>query len=118
MNLIPAALDISCHIGATLPLEVTIKDEDGVVVNNTGGSAQFTIRGHVDDSSALVNATSAAGTIVMGGASGKITVTVPAATTASLSPGRGVYDMVWTKADGTVTRVIQGAVTLSKSVAR
>ena len=117
MNLIPAALDIACHIGATLPLEVTIKDGDGALVT-TGGSAIFQIRRNVAATDTLISASSAGGTIAMGGANGKITVTVPAATTANLSPGRGVYDLVWTKADGTVTRVIEGAVTISRSVSR
>ncbi len=117
MNLIPASLDIACHIGATLPLEITIKDGDGALVS-VGGSAIFQIRKHVDATGTLVSASSAGGTIAMGGAAGTITVTVPAATTASLTPGRGVYDVVWTKADGTVTRVIEGAVTISRSVSR
>ena len=99
------------------PQRGLIEHGDGALVA-TGGSAILQIRRNVPAADTLISASSASGTIAMGGASGKITVTVPATTTANLSPGRGVYDLVWTKADGTVTRVIEGAVTISRSVSR
>jgi hypothetical protein len=117
VSLLPANHDLALHIGATLSLVVTIKDSAGAAVT-TSGSAIFQIRSHVDASGTLISASTSGGTIALGGGAGTITVTVPAATTASLSPGRGVYDLVWTKASGAVVRVVQGDVTLSRSVSR
>ena len=51
--------------------------------------------------------------ITLGGPSGIISINIPASTTSGFTWFQGVYDMLLTGIDGTVTRLIQGNVTVS-----
>lgn len=54
--------------------------------------------------------------IVLGGTAGTITVTIPAASTATFTWFTGVYDLILTSATGVVTRFLEGSVTVSAGV--
>jgi hypothetical protein len=53
---------------------------------------------------------------VTGNANGEITLSMTAANTASLSPGRQVFDLLITSPDSVKTRVIEGIVVISPGV--
>lgn len=55
---------------------------------------------------------------VTGTANGEITLSVTAANTSTLTPGRYVYDVVITSPASVVTRVVEGIVTVLPSVTR
>jgi hypothetical protein len=55
---------------------------------------------------------------VTGVANGEITLSVSAANTSVLTPGRYVYDVKITSPDDIVTRVVEGIVTVLPSVTR
>jgi hypothetical protein len=55
---------------------------------------------------------------VTGTANGEITLSMTAANTASLTPGRYVYDVIITSSANVVTRVVEGIVTVLPSVTR
>ena len=53
-----------------------------------------------------------------GSNTGTITVGLDANTSLSMDPGRYVYDIILTGTDGTISRILQGQVTLNPCVSR
>ena len=53
---------------------------------------------------------------ITGNANGEITLSMTAANTANLTPGRSVFDLLITAPNGTKTRVIEGIVVISPGV--
>lgn len=58
----------------------------------------------------------ASSNITLGGTTGIITINIPASITAGFTWWSGVYDLLLTGIDGTVTRFTQGDVTVSPGV--
>jgi len=93
---------------------VTVNDAQGDAVNLTTYTASSQLRKSYYSSSA--NTMSA---IVTGNANGEITLSMTAANTALLTPGRYVYDLVITNStDNSKTRVIEGIAIVLPSVTR
>jgi hypothetical protein len=90
----------------------------GTPVDLTGFTADMQIRQTVQSSTILYEASTSNGDIVLGGTAGTITLTIPASATAGFTWNLGVYDMNLTSSGGIVTRLIQGAVTVSPEVTR
>lgn len=110
--------DILIEQGATFRLELAWK-LDGAPVDLTSYSARMQVRGSVESTAALLSLTSAAGGgITLGGAAGTITIVASAASTSALVIRNGVYDLELESAGGEVTRLVQGAVTVSPQVTR
>ena len=53
---------------------------------------------------------------ITGNANGQITLSMTAANTANLTPGRSVFDLLITSPTGVKTRVIEGVVVISPGV--
>lgn len=79
----------------------------------TGYTAMMQIRAFPLATSVLYDATA---DIVLGGALGTITLTIPASDTQYFTWWSGVYDLLLTSPLGVVTRVLQGSVTVSPGV--
>jgi len=111
---VAAYLEISIEQGANLTSVVTVNDAQGDAVNLTTYSASSQLRKSYYSSSAnTLTAT------VTGNANGQITLTMTAANTALLTPGRYVYDLVITNSvDNSKTRVIEGTAIVLPSVTR
>ena len=93
---------------------MTVNDAQGDAVNLTTYTASSQLRKSYYSSSA--NTMSA---IVTGNANGEITLSMTAANTALLTPGRYVYDLVITNStDNSKTRVIEGIAIVLPSVTR
>ena len=93
---------------------MTVNDAQGDAVNLTTYTASSQLRKSYYSSSA--NTMTA---IVTGNANGEITLTMTAANTALLTPGRYVYDLVITNStDNSKTRVIEGIAIVLPSVTR
>jgi hypothetical protein len=76
------------------------------------------VRETYSSSTSIVSLTSGAG-ITLGGAAGTIAIVISATTTAALTaPFSGVYDLELVSAGGVVTRLLQGAATVSPEVTR
>ena len=109
-----AYLEISIEQGANLTSIVTVNDAQGDAVNLTTYSASSQLRKSYYSSSANTLAAT-----VTGNANGQITLTMTAANTALLTPGRYVYDLVITNStDNSKTRVIEGTAIVLPSVTR
>jgi hypothetical protein len=109
--------DILIEQGATYSQVITYKD-NGVAVNLTGYTARMQVRATLESASTLVELTTENSRIALGGTAGTITLTIAAADTAALTSGRGVYDLELVSGSGIVTRLLQGAVTISRNVTR
>lgn len=110
--------DITINQGATFELTVTWKDSTGAAINLTGYSARMQVRETYSSASTIVSLTNGSG-ITLGGAAGTIAILISATTTAALTaPFSGVYDLELVSAGGVVTRLLQGAATVTPEVTR
>lgn len=96
---------------ATFSTTVNVEDTAGDAINLFGYSASSQIRKSYYSSSAN-NFTAS----ITGIANGEITLSMTAANTANMSPGRYLYDLVITSPTGVKTRVIEGIVTVLPGV--
>lgn len=110
--------DITIQQGATFFLSMTLEDELEQVIDITDATARMQGRARVGASATLFDWDTAGGEITVDGAAGAVTVSVDAATTAALDFDTGQYDLELVESNGTVTRLCQGVVTLSKEVTR
>ena len=110
--------NLEINQGATLSLVATWRDSAGTAINLTGYTARMQVRETYSSSTSIVSLTNAAG-ITLGGAAGTIAIAISATTTAALTaPFSGVYDLELVSAGGVVTRLLQGAATVSPEVTR
>lgn len=110
--------DLEIKQGATLSLTATWKDSSGTAVNLTGYTARMQVRATYDSSSTILSLTSSSG-ITLGGSAGTIAITASATTTAALTaPWSGVWDLEIVSGGGEVTRLLEGAATVSPEVTR
>lgn len=96
---------------ATFSTTINVEDSQGDALNLQGYSASSQIRkSYYSSSSNNFTAT------VTGIANGEITLSMTAANTANMSPGRYLYDLVITAPDSTKTRVVEGIVNVLPGV--
>lgn len=86
-------------------------------VDLTGYSSKMQIRSNATSPTVLFEASTANGKIVLGGTLGTITLTIPAADSASWTFLTGVYDLELSIGMD-VTRLLQGKVAVSREVTR
>ena len=112
-------LDITLEQGATFVMNITWQNSDGTPVNLTGYTAKMQVRYKYSDAAALATFTTSDSTITLGGALGTIAVSGMAALPGLTEQKSGVYDLELTEtATSKVTRLLQGAVTLSPEVTK
>ncbi len=106
--------EITIEQGANLTSTITVNDTQGDAVNLTTYSASSQLRKSYYSSSAnTLTAT------ITGNANGQITLSMTAANTSNLTPGRYVFDLIITNStDNSVTRVIEGTAIVLPSVTR
>lgn len=105
--------ELTVEQGASYSTTVTVNGSDGSPTNLTNYTAAAQLRKSYYSSTATnftVNITDAAG--------GTITMTLTAANTANLTPGRYVYDLLITSPTSVKTRVVEGIATILPSVTR
>ena len=102
--------------GANFSSTITVYNTDDTVFDLTGYTGAAQVRKSYSSSAA-----SATFTVAFNSdrTTGKLTLTLTAVQTATLDEGRYVYDVEVTKtSDSTVTRVIQGIVTVSPNATK
>lgn len=109
-----AFVELTIEQGANLTSYVTVSDDYGVGINLQTYSATSMLRKSYYSTTAVpITAT------VTGIANGEITLSMTAANTANLTPGRYVYDLLVTDStDNKVTRVIEGTAVILPSATR
>ena len=109
-----AIANLRVERGSTFSSDVTVKDSDGNVFDLTGYSATASLAKGYDSS--FYTRTSFTCTITTP-STGIITLELTADQTNALESGRYVYDLeILRTSDSTITRVIEGIVTVSPSV--
>ena len=100
--------------GSTWSKQITVYETDGTTVQNlTGYTVASQLRkNYTSTAYTTINATNNSPT------SGIIIMSLTATQTAALKSGRYVYDLQITAADSTVTRVIEGVITLRPEVTK
>ena len=96
---------------ATFSTTVNVVDSAGSAVNLYGYSASTQMRkSYYATSATIITST------ITGNANGEITLSMTAANTANLTPGRQVFDLLITSPTSVKTRVIEGIVVVSPGV--
>lgn len=98
--------------GTTYTTDLTLTDENGDPLNLTGYSANSQIRKHYTSSNAITFSTS------INAAAGIITLSLTANQTSNLISGRYVYDVELTDSSNSVSRIVEGIVTVTPQVTR
>lgn len=98
---------------ASFSTTINVEDVQGDAINLTGYTAASQIRKSYYSTTAN-NLTAT----VTGTANGEITLSMTAANTANLTPGRYLYDLVITAPDTTKTRVVEGIVNVLAGVTK
>lgn len=111
-----ADFDITITDNADWSMVVTYETAGGAPIDLTGYTAIMTLRTHPAASVAMLQLSSAAGEISINAALGMMTVSVTSAQAATLTQGRGVYDLMITNLGGSVTRIVGGTVTIESGV--
>ena len=106
-----AFTEINVEQYATFSTTVNVEDSQGSAVNLSGYSAASQLRKSYYSTTAN-NFTAT----VTGIANGEITLSMTAANTANLTPGRYLYDLVITAPTGVKTRVVEGIVNVLAGV--
>lgn len=98
--------------GTSFSATIDVTDTGGSAYNLTGYTTAAQMRKNYNSSTAVTFSTS------HNGAYGQITLVLSATSTVSLEPGRYLYDVEITSASGTVTRVVEGIVTVTAGMTR
>lgn len=97
--------------GATFSTTVNVEDTAGAAINLFGYSASSQMRkSFYATSNTIITST------ITGNANGEITLSMTAANTANLSPGRMVFDLLITSPTSVKTRVVEGIIVISPGV--
>ena len=101
--------------GSTYSKSITVYENDGTTIQNlTGYTASSQLRKNYTSTAY----TTILATIQTPATNGVIVISLTAVQTAALKSGRYVYDLQITAADATVTRVIEGVITIRPEVTK
>lgn len=98
--------------GTTYTTDLNLTDENGDPLNLTGYSANSQIRKHYTSSNSVTFSTSINAT------AGVITLSLTANQTSNIVSGRYVYDVELTDASNSISRIVEGIVTVTPQVTR
>lgn len=111
--MVPAKQDIKIMRGDTEVFNITVTDSAGTAVNLTGDVFTSQIRYNRDDSSVAAAFTC----VVTDAAAGTVSLTLPAATSATLNAGTAYWDLQRNDS-GTITTIVAGKCTILADVTR
>ena len=109
-----AILNLQIDQGSTFSKQITVYQTDGTTIQNlTGYTVASQVRkNYTSTNFVTINATNNDPT------NGVIVMSLTATATAALKAGRYVYDLQITAADGTVSRTIEGIITIKPEVTK
>ena len=100
--------------GSTFNREITVQ-ENSQALNLTGYSARMQMRSTHDSSTIALTITAS---VANPASQGKINLTAAATATAAVEEGIYVYDLEIESSAGTVTRILEGTITVTPEVTR
>lgn len=108
-----AYAELTLNQGTTFSADLTIKNDDGSSINVANAVFNCQIRKSYYSTNATANIT----VTKANSANGDITLSLDAANTANIRPGRYLYDLKMEQS-GTVNRIIEGIITVAPQVSR
>lgn len=106
--------DIQIDQGSTFSKTLTLKDDSNVVINITNDTFRGQVRKH--HSSTDIQATFTF--TITDGPNGEVVWSLTDTQTSAMSSGKLLYDVEWVKADGTVTRILDGIADSTPEITR
>ena len=100
----------------TFRFVVEYVDSDGNAIDLTGASAKLQVRDTKGGTKLAFTLTSPSGGIIIDGTNGKLTVTMTPTQTNKLFYPKSSYDLMVITASGIKTKLVEGFLTLSRSV--
>jgi hypothetical protein len=100
----------------TFTFIVVYKDNNGLPIDLTGSSAKLQVRDTKGGSKLAVSLTSPSGGIIINAALGKITVKMTPTQTSKLFYPKSSYDLMLTDSNFNKIKLLEGFITLSRSV--
>ena len=101
---------------ATFSFVVEYKDDNGNAIDLTGASAKMQVRDVKGGTKLAVTLTSPSGGIVINGTLGKVTVTLTPTQTNKLFYPKSVYDIMVVDSNANKIKLLEGFITLNRSV--
>jgi len=98
--------------GTSFSTSIDVTDEDGNIVNLTGFTGAAQMRKH------YTSTAQTAFTVSISAGTGEVTLAMTANVTNNVAPGRYMYDCELTDTAGTVSRLVEGIVTVTPGVTR
>jgi hypothetical protein len=110
---VAAFTELLIEQGASFSTTINVSDSAGAAINLYGYTASSQMRkSFYATSNTTISAT------VTGNSNGEITLSMTAANTAALTPGRQVFDLLITSPSAIKTRVVEGIIVISPGVTR
>jgi hypothetical protein len=106
-------VELTLEKGATFSSQITVKDDQGLEQDLTGYTARSQMRKSYYATSKYDFNVSVTSPVL-----GLITMSMTAANTSNITPGRYVYDVEIENNSGDVTRIFEGIVTVLPNVTR
>lgn len=104
--------NITIDQGTSFATTIDVTDEDGNVIDLTGYTGAAQMRKH------YTSTTYYAFTVSITAGTGEVTLSMTANATNNVAAGRYVYDCELTDGSGTVSRLVEGIVTVTPGVTR
>lgn len=109
-----AYAELTIDQGTTFQTSIDLANDDGTAIN----VANYTFESQIRKSYYSSNATANLTVTVVDEANGNVTLSLTAAQTANITPGRYLYDVKMTTAADVTTRIVEGIVTVTPQVSR
>lgn len=106
--------ELTVDQGTTFDTSLDLVGDDGVAINVAGYVFTAQIRKSYYSSKPVANLT----ITIVDGANGNIMMTMNSATTTNIKAGRYLYDVKMTDTTNTVTRIVEGVLTVTPQVSR
>jgi DUF4097 and DUF4098 domain-containing protein YvlB len=104
--------NITIDQGTSFATTIDVTDEEGNIVDLTGFTGAAQMRKH------YTSTAQTAFTVAITSATGEVTLSMSANVTNNVAAGRYVYDCELTDTAGTVSRLVEGIVTVTPGVTR
>jgi len=106
--------ELTINQGATFESDLDLVDDDGSAIN----VANYVFSGQIRKSYYSLNPTANLTLNIVNAASGNVNIYLSAATTSNIKAGRYVYDVKMTDTTNTVTRIVEGVITVTPQVTK
>lgn len=107
-------VELSIDQGADFETAIDIVADDGLPIDVDG----FAFQGQIRKSYYSANPTANISININNDVTGNVILSLDSATTANIKPGRYVYDVYMTDTSNTVTRLVEGILTVTPAVTR